>query len=123
MIERATPLKTAIVNQVQGMARPVTHTGHAGGARRPHGARCCGGALVRQDRDLPRLCQHCALSRMTGLPHLASLAIVVVAIIGFCVAVFVGIGPTIDEQGAALCLLTLVMPSKSVTGPRRGGRI
>ena len=35
---------------------------------------------------------------MTGLPHLASLAIVVVAIIGFFVAVFVGVGPTIAEQ-------------------------
>jgi len=30
MIERATPLKTAIVNQAQGMARPVTHTAMRG---------------------------------------------------------------------------------------------
>jgi predicted PurR-regulated permease PerM len=35
---------------------------------------------------------------MTGLPHLASLAIVVMAITFFFVAVFVGAGPTIAEQ-------------------------
>ena len=30
MIEHATPLKAAIVNQAQGMARPVTHTAMRG---------------------------------------------------------------------------------------------
>ena len=39
-----------------------------------------------------------ALSRVTGLPHLLSLAIVVVPITGFLAAVFITAGPTIAAQ-------------------------
>jgi predicted PurR-regulated permease PerM len=39
-----------------------------------------------------------ALSRVTGLPHLLSLAIVVVLITGFLAAVFITAGPTIAVQ-------------------------
>jgi len=108
MTDRATTLKTAIVNQAQGLARPVTHTAMratlgvvivlsvAAALWYAKTAIFLAFAGILLAIVLHRTSS--ALSRVTGLPHLLSLAIVVVLITGFFAAVFITAGPTIAAQ-------------------------
>lgn len=107
-IDRATSLKAAIVNQPQGLARPVTHMT----MRTTLGVvivLAVAAALwyvktaifLAFAGILLAIVLHgtsSALSRVTGLPHLLSLIIVVVLITGFFAAVFITAGPTIATQ-------------------------
>jgi predicted PurR-regulated permease PerM len=106
--DRATTLKTAIVNKAQGLARPVTHTAMratlgvvivlAVAAALWYAKTAIFLAFAGILLAIVLHGTSSALSRVTGLPHLLSLAIVVVLITGFLAAVFITAGPTIAAQ-------------------------